>query len=256
MNAVISPIEAERYRSDGFLRRPAALDAAALETLRAEWRRLWTDIDPDAHPDAVHWRAHGAGGQIADRLDPVAAISETFRAAAESAALKGLAEALLGAPAYLFKDKLITKAPNTAGYGLHQDMPYWRASGLGPEDLVTMVVALDPMTAENGAMEFYPGLHAGYLPLDSSGLDVDPACVRERQPERVIAEAGDLIVFHALTPHQSAANLSDGMRRAYFATYARDGADRKDALQRYEASRAAALAVHRRRGEAGESLET
>ncbi len=249
MSHTITPEEAERFRSEGFLRRAGALDADTVETLRTEWRRLWDGLDPDADPDKVHWRDHGAGGQIADRLDPVAAISDVFRTASESAALKGLAEALLGAPAYLFKDKLITKAPNTAGYGLHQDMPYWRASGLGPEDLVTMVIALDPMTAENGAMEFYAGMHQGYLPSDSSGLDVDPAAVRDRHPEQVTAEAGDVIVFHALAPHQSPANVSDGMRRTYFATYARDSARRQEALERYNASRAAALAVHRRRDE-------
>ena len=40
MSHTITPEEAERFRSEGFLRRAGALDADTVETLRAEWRRL------------------------------------------------------------------------------------------------------------------------------------------------------------------------------------------------------------------------
>jgi ectoine hydroxylase-related dioxygenase (phytanoyl-CoA dioxygenase family) len=59
----------------------------------------------------------------------------------------GATSSLYGERACLFKDKLIFKPPGAAGYALHQDYTSWDSF---PESFVTVIVAIDPSSAQNG----------------------------------------------------------------------------------------------------------
>src|SRR4026209_2642946 len=56
-----------------------------------------------------------------------------------------------GEPVVLFKDKINFKLPGGAGFAPHQDAPAYAAFGV--EHHVTLMVPIDPFTAENGALE-------------------------------------------------------------------------------------------------------
>ena len=51
---------------------------------------------------------------------------------------------------------MIFKPPGATGYQLHQDYIGWREF---PESFITVIVAIDPTDATNGATEVFPGYH-------------------------------------------------------------------------------------------------
>ena len=130
---------------------------------------------------------------------------------------------MLGGEAQLFKDKFIAKPPGAPGYGAHQDGAYWPGMGLDPRRFVTAVLFLDDAANENGAIECVSGCHE---------LLTDPETIADPDESllgafvTVKAEAGDLLLLHAFTPHRSGPNRSRSMRRTLLFTYGVD--DRPD----------------------------
>ena len=243
---LLSDAQYEAYKHDGFIKVPAALDTQTVQALLAEWRALWRAIETARDHRFVHWRNRIDGERVADRLDPVSKLSETFSSVAHSAVLLGLAERLLGGDAFVMKDKLITKRPGTAGYDLHQDWPYWEGTGVHADDIVTVAVALDPANAGNGATAFYPALHSTILERAASGFDPAPDALTGLDHEIIELQAGDAVCFHSLTPHESRPNNSSNPRRAWFITYARQRADSDQVMERYWAALDDVHQVHRR----------
>lgn len=207
----------EPYAERGFVRVAGALDPGDVAMLRREWARLWKETEGDHQ--SVQWRGHVEQGRIADRLDPAFPLSDELRGLCGDPRLVRLAEAALGQPAIVFKDKLITKARGTEGYGLHQDWPYWARFGAPPDHLVTLQIAIDPCDSVNGALEVWPKA-AGVLPAaPDDPLDVDPAALGDTPGRVMTLDAGDILLLHPLVPHRSGTNRSMDMRRSYFITY-------------------------------------
>lgn len=242
----LSPDQIDLFQKTGFVTASKALSETEIADLCAEWQRLWEAIDTTLDHQFVHWRETSNGKRVADRLDPVSQHSEIFKSAANSPALRGLAESLLGGRAFVLKDKLISKLPQTNGYGLHQDWPYWANSGIQPDDVLSIAVALDPATKANGATAFYRGQHVGKLPTDEAGLDVDPKALGGLEPEIIAMAPGDAVCFHSLTPHQSQPNQTKSSRRAWFITYAKCSEDNERSLARYNAALDRVHKAHRR----------
>jgi len=136
---------------------------------------------------------------------------------------------LYGEQACLFKDKLIFKPPNAVGYGLHQDYISWESF---PESFVTVIVAIDPSNAANGATEVFPGYHKRgslsakdgmYHELTAQQVDLSKGVVLNLDP-------GDVAIFGGFTPHRSGANRSDQWRRLAYLSYNAfsDGGDQRE----------------------------
>jgi len=208
-----------------------------LDALLAECDRLWKIQDPAGLCNLRYGMRPGPGGTVMiERIDPVADVSEAFEALNRDRRLVDLAEAALGEPATVLKEKLIYKWPGTGGYEAHRDGPYLDVSGVPGAEIVTMLVALDPTTLENGTTEFFPGLR------------LVPTAAPPEEPRDVAAAAidgewslmpelarGDVAIFDGLLPHQSGPNCSDGPRRTYFLTCA--PARYADCRDRYYAER-------------------
>ena len=220
------PVDAEpadrarSYWRDGYATVRGRFTAAEVTAWRAECDRLWGVVTADPDAPRVQWRGHAQQGQIRDRIDPVVDISPVFAAlAADHRLLDPVREVLQAEPA-LMKAKLIIKRPGTAGYGMHQDFPYWATLGIPADELLTLQVSIDESRADNGAVEVFPHLHHQRLPsLASEPLDVDESRMDVSAGELVELQAGDLLLFHSLTPHRSGPNRSDHSRRALFLTY-------------------------------------
>ena len=128
--------------------------------------------------------------------------------------LLDIAEIFVGKDIALFASHYISKPPSDGRPVLwHQDGSYWP---LEPMEVVTLWLAVDESTAENGCMRVIPGTHYSQLQemkrrqdipnVLSSGID--PDLVDETRAVDVILEAGDVSVHHPNIIHGSNPNLS------------------------------------------------
>jgi 2-aminoethylphosphonate dioxygenase len=219
-----------RYERRGWAHLPGFLDVATLESWKAEAGRLC------ACDELFEGSGRGTllvGQTRRDRLDPVIDVSPVYAAAATGPLMLGAAEAVLGRPAQLFKDKFIAKPPGAPGYGAHQDLTYWPGFAIDPDLLVTIVVFLDASDADNGALEVTSGQHRSWL--TPRGVVADPQPSQLGRFHTVVCDAGDAVLLHPLTPHRSGQNTSDHMRRTVLLTYAAD--DTPNLWGAYQASR-------------------
>ena len=167
--------------------------------------------------------------RILTRIERIAPFHPGFRALSD--ALGGAVARLLGAPAVLFKEKINFKPPGGGGFEAHQDAqagwdryaPYF----------VSALVAIDPADQENGCLQVAPashrqGVHRLWEPLGEAEVADMTFIPCETQP-------GDLVFFDSYVAHASQPNLSQRMRRLYYATYNRrsDG----DQMDRYYADK-------------------
>jgi hypothetical protein len=192
-----------------------------------EMRALAEDVDRvcreradliDANNMRVRFKLHQqTNDPLFEVFDPIADLSPVARAITRDGRILDRLHDLYGQPAEVFKDKLIYKPPGAAGATLHQDWIAWPGF---PESFLTVVVAIDPFTADSGATEVFPRCHThGYL----SAKDGQYHCLEPEllpvAPVPLLLDPGDIAVFTCFTPHRSAANVTTQARRGYFISY-------------------------------------
>jgi 2-aminoethylphosphonate dioxygenase len=140
--------------------------------------------------------------------------------------------ALFGEPAVMFKDKINLKLPGGDGFKPHQDQQAgWSVYA---SLFITVMVAVDDATAENGCLEIAPGHHKrGLLGPEWKPLSESDMAGFELKP--LSARAGDVVFFDSYVPHGSQPNLSAGPRRVLYVTYNR--AQEGDHRERYFAEK-------------------
>ena len=159
------------------------------------------------------------------KIDPFVSISPLFSALVrDRRILDRLASLYEGYEAVLFKDKLIIKPPDSHGNGCHQDYNWWQGF---PESLLTVSVALDATTKENGCTQLWTGHQQGFL-HEHGSLDkgaIDPERLANEEHVYVDLAPGDIAIFTCFTPHAAASNKSNSARRVLFLSYndSRDG---------------------------------
>lgn len=164
--------------------------------------------------------------------------NDDFREVAFSPVLARWASQLIGArQVRILEDNALYKEPGTGGsLKWHQDYPYWP---LSEPSQVTAWIALDDVTAENGAMQMAVGSrHLGeYLPAvfgtgtsyyedrraDTIGPIPDPE-EKGLEIRTIEVGVGEVSFHHPLTWHASGPNISDRPRRAHVIRYCADGA--------------------------------
>lgn len=132
--------------------------------------------------------------------------------------LLDIAQAFIGPHIALFASHYLSKP---AGDGLpvlwHQDGSYWP---LEPMEVVTLWLAVDDSTPENGCMRVIPRTHHLELQQLKERKDVrnvlnseiDPALVDESKAVDIVLKAGDVSVHHPNVIHGSKANRSPRRR--------------------------------------------
>ncbi len=165
------------------------------------------------------WADHAETGEcMFDCFDPVIDIGPVCRYVAHDERILAVLRTIYHDEPCLFKDKLIFKRPGAKGYGLHQDYIGWREF---PESFATVILAIDPTDAENGATEVFPNYHAqGYMSeRDGEYHELATATVDEAKGAILELQPGDLAIFSGFTPHRSAPNLSQRWRRQLYLSY-------------------------------------
>lgn len=151
-------------------------------------------------------------------------------------AISEVAGELLGEDALLYKEKINYKMAGGAGFSPHQDQPAYPLV----EQVLSVMVAVDDATVENGCLFVVSGHHDRVWPQDERGC-LRPDVVEEFEWFPVELKAGQTLFFHSLTPHRSSANASSKDRRALYPTY--NGSSEGDLRDAYYAAKRAAFAV-------------
>ena len=206
---VFQPEEIEIYRQEAERIVDRALSLSREFQLEPEYN-LRFEMLADGHP----WK-----------IDPFVGISPLFSALVRDRRIMDRLACLYdGYEAVLFKDKLIFKPPDSHGNGLHQDYNWWQGF---PHSLLTVSIALDASTRENGCTELWTGHHQGFL-HEHGSLDkgqIDPERLADEEHVHVELAPGDIAIFTCFTPHAAASNRSNSARRMLFLSYndSRDG---------------------------------
>lgn len=125
---------------------------------------------------------------------------------------------LMGEPAVIFKEKINYKFPNGGGFKPHQDAPAFIS--FNQKFHITMMVAIDGCTLENGCLQVVAGgaNKPEILPQEKDG-SINSAIAAKLQWTPIECKTGDVILFDSYLPHYSEPNRSQGSRRAIFITY-------------------------------------
>ena len=230
--AVLSKVEINRFRRDGYLMATGAVDDRLLAALRdeldgwiAESRRHdapWGetldklprfDVEDGHRPDRPRLR----------RVNNPAEVSEIYYQSTFESAMADMAAALVGPNVKLHHCKINIKLARTSSrVGLHQDRSYTPHTN---DDIVTALLLLDDMTAANGPLQVVPGSHGeGQKSLWQDDVftgQVDGAA-RAALADRLVelhGKAGDVCLMHTNLVHGSAPNRSDRRRALYISVY-------------------------------------
>ncbi len=205
----------------GFIVLRRLFSAAEAAELEFESRRLLhrTELISERNLRCRFQPHMESGEQLFEVFDPVNDISPVCARISADQRILAVLRSIYNDEPCLFKDKLIFKPPGARGYDLHQDFPAgWNGF---PTTFVTVLIAIDPMHAENGCTEVFAGHHQkGLLPSKPGckfQLSDDAMHASEAIP--LVLEPGDVAVFGCYVPHRSAPNRSQHTRRAFYVSY-------------------------------------
>ncbi len=155
--------------------------------------------------------------QTNDKVKPLVTDERLGKLATELAGVEGLR---------LYHDQALIKEPWGNPTAFHLDVPYW---AFNSADALSVWVALDDVTMQNGALMFVPGSHTAKR-FDNCGIGPSLGALFEVYPEwanitpvACPVRAGSCTFHNGLTAHGAGANMTPGRRRAMTAGYMPDG---------------------------------
>lgn len=203
----------EQYERDGYVIVRNVIDADLAQEARnhVEWL---LEKNPGTRPEQLH--------HTLMTVDPfwVRLVSD--------GRLLDVAEQFIGPNIALFASHYIAKHPFGGQAVLwHQDGSYWP---LEPMEVVTLWLAVDDSTPENGCLRVIPGTQTTKLlsreelqertDVDNVlGSGMDPSLVDESKAVDLVLKAGDVSIHHPNVIHGSNANNSPKWRRGLTIRY-------------------------------------
>ena len=126
----------------------------------------------------------------------------------------------------IWHDQALIKRPWANPTTWHLDTPFWSFSD---RNAISIWIALDDATLENGCLFFIPGSHTKTsfnkitIGRNMDGIfDVYPE-LRNSMPVAAAMKAGSCSFHNGLTVHGANANMTSGFRRAMTCSYMPDG---------------------------------
>lgn len=220
----------QTFRDTGHVTVPAVLSADQLSAAVADIQAWSTEFLQNLPADQRRWYLENQGTSSSLRkLDNPAFHRPVFRQLAQDARLVAMVEQLIGPDVCIFFSQVFCKPPEVGGpKPVHQDNFYF-----GPDcsdATLTVWMALDNATPENGCLFYADGSHLGPV-YHHEAPEAEPynlqIAAEFRQDYAMTAApvpAGGVSFHHGNTWHQSASNTSQHARRAVVFHYLRNSA--------------------------------
>ena len=142
-----------------------------------------------------------------------------LRAFATRPEFVAIATQLLGPDIDLYWNQSVFKQPEgKKEFPWHQDDGY---TPVTPSPYLTLWLALNDATPENGCISVLPGSHKRGL-VEHTPSPIGLVCHSSDDRDQGVqasVKAGSMLVFQSLTMHKSGANTSLGLRKAYILQY-------------------------------------
>jgi phytanoyl-CoA hydroxylase len=222
----LSAAQQASYHDQGYLIVRGLLDAADLATCTAIHREATAqgraELAAGGVKRGLDWERESDldGLPVLRKVDQPFVRFEAFRRIFTRRRVLGVVHDLLGSPElYYHSSKMMCKPPRVGRRKpWHQDYAYW--SDMQPQQL-TLWVAIDAATRENGCVQVIPGSHQrGLIPheqledwqIREDGIEQETIVHAEMAP-------GDALFFDVLTLHASDPNRSDASRLSAIIDY-------------------------------------
>ena len=209
---------AESFARDGFVVAPNLYSRAEVKVFKEGIQHIVEDVRQEAAGEGSSKAMLDSTGVYVG----LAGRSGLFRRAVRDSRLVDILEAIIGPNVEFLSDKVVFKdTERHTASPWHQDWPYWEGA-----HKISVWVALDDATPENGCLKFMPGSHLGSQVHDGASSDgsgfghrVRADMVDEDAAVTVPLEAGSAVFFHDLTMHSSHPNTVRGERWTWVPTY-------------------------------------
>lgn len=220
MKEIISQDQINDFNKDGFILLKSLFNKEEIDLLK---KTAVEDRELDKHSFG---RADGEGGTVRLSLWNHPG-NNIYGMIARSHRIVDKVEKLLGDEVYHYHSKMILKDPEIGGaWAWHQDYGYWYQNGVLFPDLVSVFIAVDKATKENGCLQVIKGSHHmgrvdHVLTGDQAGADQERVDEALKRLELVYCEMdpGDTIFFHSNLLHRSDQNKSPNPRWSLICCY-------------------------------------
>ncbi len=213
----LTPEDLELWNRHRYLRIANPFSKQQLEALK-NWTQELSEW-PESPGKWLKYFEAGARRQLC-RVENFLPYHSGFRSLIESPVIFRALKLLMGSEAVLFKEKINFKLPGGEGFEAHQDAPAFVS--FGQKFHITLMVAIDPATRENGGMEFSSPIPIYHTLPQAPGGTIDGAVEKKLPWFPLDLDSGDLLFFDSYLPHRSSANQSQHSRRAAYITYNRE----------------------------------
>ncbi|HMB75967.1 MAG TPA: phytanoyl-CoA dioxygenase family protein [Kiloniellaceae bacterium] len=234
---VLTTAQKDAFWRDGYLLVENAVSPALLAALRDDFAAWVAESRSQtaAYGETINGRprfdlepGHSAEKPGLRRVNaPIEVSAAYYRAMADSGVTDSVAD-LIGPNVKFHHAKINAKLPGgNTQVKWHQDFPFTPHSN---DDVVTALLMVDEVTAENGPLEVLPGSHKGPIHgLWHDGVftgavadDVGAAC--QAKAVSCIGPAGAVCLMHTRLLHGSAPNRSAASRNLFISVYSADDA--------------------------------
>jgi len=230
---MLSTPQIEQFWREGYLIVPDAVTSVQLEALRAQidaWveesrahHAPFGEPTIDGRPRFDMGEEHRREKPALRRVNNPSDISPAFAEVAWNGAMVDMVADLIGPDVNFHHCKINLKLPGSnTEVGYHQDFAYTPHTN---DDIVTALLFIDEVTAENGALMAVPGSHKGPIYSLFEGdrftgsIEQTVAQRLKRQEVPAIGPAGSVCLMHTRLCHGSEANRSARPRGLYICVY-------------------------------------
>lgn len=203
------------FDRDGFLILRDLLDEPTTKEIQ-QWSQNVHDWPYEPGKWMPYEEQREDGTRVLCRTENFADFHDGFDKLFRGQRLLGILEQINKEPMVLFKEKINYKHPGAGGFDAHTDAPAYQHAGALKH--LTINLAIDAATPENGCLEVVPGSHKMGVPIG------DDNCIKhewESQQEWVPVplQPGDTLIFGSFLAHRSGSNKSNNRRAALYATF-------------------------------------
>ncbi|MEM7031960.1 MAG: phytanoyl-CoA dioxygenase family protein [Chloroflexota bacterium] len=210
---------ADQFKKDGFLIVPHLFTAHEMIRLKSEIAAILAKLQTGeiGDSDGKQWKMLKASGVYVG----LAPHSNLIQRLLRDDRLLDILEVMIGPNLEFLSDKIAYKDDDTDHPSpWHQDWPYWYG-----DHKISVWVALDDATVDNGCLKLIPGSHHGMATHDGEddgkgfGNRLKQEAVDESQAVTASVERGGAVFFHDLALHASHSNTAQTDRWVWIPTY-------------------------------------